>query len=170
MGKQRKTEAGSRKNRLEKELASLLPEIEEEGLLFLLKQSNTIIHNQRAARLNREIEELNTKNPAAPGGTAARVAETEKEIFDIVIERSKNGKTYYFIVNGRKHFLDVPETRKIVTLCYRPETKSAALKCLYEFFINERDEILLEHGIKNAKSSFFNELFNTVRANFSLES
>lgn len=156
----------SQKQRLEKDLIALVPEIKEEGLVFLLKQANTIIHNQRTAKINREMNELNKKK----GDVGSREGSEEVQSgFDIEISRSDNGKTYYFIVDGRKHFFDIPETQKVVALCFKPETKSAAIKFLYEFFLNERDEILSEHGIKSAKSTFFENLFNEVRANFSLD-
>ena len=155
----------TQKDRLQKELSGLIPEIGEEGLVFLIKQANTIIHNQRTIKLNREMEELNRKK----GKTAKTTAPAAEGGFEIEISRSGNGKTYYFIVNGRKHFFDIPETQNIVALCYRPETKSAALKYLYEFFLNERDEILSEHGIKTGSSPFFEALFREVRANFSLD-
>jgi YHS domain-containing protein len=161
MAKESKSKTSSQKKRLEKELVGRLPEIMEEGLVFLIKQADTIIHNQRAARLNGEINELNRKKGPVVGAEAAG--------FDVEISRAENGKTYYFVVNGRKHFFDIPETQKVVALCYRPETKSAALKFLFEFFLNERDEILLEHEIKSEKSLFFEELFREVRANFSLQ-
>ncbi|MBI9106236.1 MAG: hypothetical protein JEZ04_05775 [Spirochaetales bacterium] len=163
MAKTAKSKIDSQKKRLEKELIDIIPEIMEEGLVFLLKQANTIVHNQRAALINKETNELNSKK-----GKASKVSASVQDDFDIEISRSENGKTYYFVVNGRKHFFDVPETQKVVALCYKPETKSAALKYLYEFFINERDEILLEHEVKSAKSPFFENLFREVRANFSL--
>lgn len=161
-----KKKESSQKSRLEKELIALVPEIGEEGLVFLIKQANTIIHNQRTVQLNKEIEELN-KNK---GGSSKKSAAPQEagSSFTVEIDRSKDGKTYYIIVNGRKHFFDIPETQKIVALCYKPETKSAALKFLYEFFLNERDEILSEHKIQSAKSLFFEKLFYEVRANFSL--
>ncbi|HAK44318.1 MAG TPA: hypothetical protein DCO79_00115 [Spirochaeta sp.] len=165
MAKKTKTQTESQKLRLEKELTGLIPEIMEEGLLFLIKQANTIIHNQRTVKINREMNELNQKK----GEEDAEIPKPVTGEFDIEISRSDNGKTYYFIVNGRKHFFDIPETQKVVALCYRPETKSAALKFLYEFFLNERDEILSEHGIKSAKSPFFEALFREVRANFTLD-
>ena len=164
MTKDLKPKTVSQKKRLENELINLVPEIMEEGLLFLIKQANTIIHNQRSVQLNEEINELNRKK-----GKSSIVSAAAQDQVDIEICRSKNGKTYYLIVNGRKHFFDVSETQRLVALCYKPETKSAALKFLYEFFINERDEILLEHKIKSEKSPFFEELFQEVRANFSLQ-
>ena len=167
MAKNSQSAKNSQKTRLVKELTALIPEIGEEGLVFLIKQANTIIHNQRTVQLNKEIEELNKNKEKVNGNGAAPPSGSDN--FTVQIDRSKNGKTYYFIVNGRKHFFDIPETQKIVALCYRPETKSAALKYLYEFFLNERDEILSEHKIQSAKSPFFEKLFHEVRANFSLE-
>ena len=152
----------SQKARLTKELTSLLSEVDEEGLLFLIRQANVIIHNRRAESINREIDELNERK----GGAGGKVGEAG---FTVTIETPDNGKTYHFIVNGRKHFLDTAETRKIVELCYRPPTKSAALKYLYQFFQAERDEILSEHKITSEKSPFFQELFSEIRARFSLK-
>lgn len=161
MAKKTKTENDSQKKRLEKELTALLPEIGEEGLVFLLKQANTIIHNQRTSRLNREINELNQKKNPTNAGSAGD--------FSIEIDRSESGKNYHFVINGKKHFLDIEETQSIVALCYRPQTKSAALKYLYEFFSAERDDILLEHGIKSVKSPFFDALFKEIRSVFTLD-
>lgn len=162
MAKQtKKDKSDSQKQRLEDELVKLLPEIDEEGLVFLLRQANTIIHNQRTDQLNREMEALNKKKkPGAAAGTA------EPGGFEIEISRSDDGKTYYFIVNGMKHFFDIPETQKIIALCYRPPAKSDALRYLHEFFRAERDEILMDHKITSAKSPFFEELFHAVRATF----
>ena len=149
--------SSTQKARLEKELKAMIPQIQEEGLLFLIQQANTIIHNQRIVALEKETAELRQgKSPAVQ----------QKAGFDLEISRSADGKTYYLIVNGRKHFLDIQETRKIVDLCYRPPTRSAALKFLYQYFLNERDEILLEHKIQSGDSAFFPALFRTVREVF----
>jgi len=156
-----KKSSTSQKARLQNELIKLIPDVDEEGLVFLISQTHTLIHNQRTEKLNKEIEELNTKK----GDQTISKSKATKS-FTIEIEKAKNGKTYYFIIDGMKHFLDIQETQNIVALCYRPPTKSAALKYLFEFFSNERDEILMDHGIKSPKSPFFEELFHTTRAVF----
>jgi len=159
----KKAGSESQKTRLEQELSALLPEINEDGLVFLLRQANVIIHNQRTAKLNEEIQELDRKrgleSPAASG--------VRRDSFTIMIDRSESGKSYHLTVNGRKHFFDIADTRKLVALCYRPETKTAALRFLYEFFTNERDDILMEHGVKEPENQFFEVLFREVRASFS---
>ncbi len=154
--------------KLRNELIELVPQIDEEGLVFLLQQANTIIHNQRVVELNRDLEKISSKKNAVNSSSSSKKNTGENIGFEIEIDRSKNGKTYYFTVNGRKHFMDVAETKKIVELCYRPPTKSKALKFLYQYFLNERDEVLSEHKIKSEKSPFFEALFNSVRENFSL--
>lgn len=156
-----KKNSKSQKERLQDELINLIPDIDEEGLVFLIGQTHTLIHNQRSEKLNKEIDELNSKKEGN-GEPKTNSGNT----FSIEIEKAKNGKTFYFIVDGVKHFLDTQETQNIVALCYRPPTKSAALKYLHEFFKNERDEILMDHGINSPKSPFFEELFHTVRATF----
>ncbi|MBN2048817.1 MAG: hypothetical protein JW760_00110 [Spirochaetales bacterium] len=154
----------TQKERLTKELNGLLQEMDEEDLLFLIKQAHVLNHNRQAEAINREIDELNARK-TVPGVKAGGGGSG----FTVSIETPDNGKTYHFIVNGRKHFLDTAETKRIVELCYRPPTKSAALKYLYQFFHAERDEILYEHKITSEKSPFFQELFSEVRARFSLK-
>ena len=121
--------ANKQKERLLSELTELLPAMDEEGLIFLIRQAQVHIHNMQVDRLNQEMEELHGKETG--GG---KKSDSGNKGFGIEIELAENGKTYYFIVNGRKHFLDLEETQKIVQLCYRPPTKSSALKFLYQFF------------------------------------
>lgn len=163
MAKAVKEPEETQKTKLEKELKALIPEIQEEGLLFLIQQANTIIHNQRSVMIQKEMAELNQKK-----GKAVKVSSPESR-FEIEISRSADGKTYYLTVNGRKHFMDITETKKIVDLCYRPPTKTSALKYLYQFFQSERDEILLDHKIRTADSPFFEALFKEVRSVFTLD-
>ncbi len=159
-GKGKKKEI-TQKERLTKELKSLLPDIDEDGLIFLIQQANVLVHNRRVEKINREVEALKkTQDKKAPP--------KDSEYFTIEIQKADNGKTFYIIINGRKHFFDTDEIRKIVELCYRPPTKTSALKYLYQFFHHERDEILYDHKIKNEKSPFFDTLFKEIRSTFSL--
>ncbi len=155
------------REKLEKELVSLLPEIDAEGLLFLVRQANVLLHNKRVDELNAEIEREQKAKKTKRPGTTARVGENVTEI-TVEIQQSPDGKTYYLLVDGQRHFFTSEEMASIVKLSFKPERKSDALRFLYQFLDNERKEVLLDHGISSGKHPFFEALFYEVRAKFSL--
>lgn len=164
-----KRSAPSARERLADELTGLIPEIDAEGLLFLIRQANVLLHNKRVDELNAEMEQLNQKRTAAHkrAGTTARVGENVQEI-TVEIQRSPDEKTYYMIVDEQRHFLTSEEMEAVVKLSIKPERKSDALRFLYQYMYNERREILMDHGISNGKHPFFEALFYEVRSKFSL--
>ena len=153
--------------KLQKELVSLLPEIDAEGLLFLMRQANVLLHNKRVDDLNAEMEKEQKAKKTKPPGTTARVGENVTEV-TVEIQQSPDGKTYYMIVDSQRHFFTSEEMASIVKLSFKPERKSDALRFLYQFLDNERKEVLLDHGISSGKHPFFEALFYEVRAKFSL--
>lgn len=155
------------REKLEKELVSLLPEIDAEGLLFLVRQANVLLHNKRVDELNAEMEREQKAKKTKRAGTTARVGENVTEI-TVEIQQSPDGKTYYLLVDGQRHFFTSEEMASIVKLSFKPERKSDALRFLYQFMDNERKEVLLDHGISSGKHPFFEALFYEVRAKFSL--
>ena len=147
----------------------MIPEIDAEGLLFLVRQAGVLLHNKRVDELNAELEELSRDSMEAhkSAGTTARVGQTVEEI-TVEIRRSPDAKSYYMIIDGQKHFLTAQEMAAVVKLCYTPERKSDALRFLSEYLTTERGEILMDHGITTAKHPFFEALFYEVRRRFSL--
>lgn len=160
----------SARDRLVEELVGMIPEIDAEGLLFLVRQANVLLHNKRVDELNAEMEKLNESKREAHkrAGTTARVGQNVTEI-TVEIQRSADGKTYYLIIDNRKHFLTAAEMAAVVKLCIKPERKSDSLRFVYEYLNKERDEILMDHGINSGKHPFFEALFYEVRRKFSID-
>ncbi len=159
----------SPRDRLADELVRLIPEIDAEGLLFLIRQANVLLHNKRVDELNAEMAKLSAgkKEEQKRAGTTARVGQNVVEI-TVEIQQSPDKKTYYLIVDGAKHFLTVDEMKAVVKFCFKPERKSDALRVLHQYLDNERKEILMDHGISSEKHPFFEALFYEVRRKFSL--
>ncbi len=148
----------------------MLPEIDAEGLLFLIRQANVLLHNKRVDELNAETERLNKhgKEARKKAGTTARVGQTVEEI-TVEIQKSPDAKTYYVIVDEQKHFFTAEEMGAVVKLCFKPERKSEALRYLHQFMNNERREVLMDHGVSTEKHPFFEALFYEVRSKFTLD-
>jgi len=160
----------SARDRLAGELLGMIPEIDAEGLLFLIRQANVLLHNKRVDELNAEMERLNKgkKEAHKKAGTTVKAGQNVQEI-TVEIQQSPDAKTYYMIVDGQKHFLTAEEMTAVVKLCIAPERKSEALRYLYQYLTNERKEILMDHAISVEKHPFFEALFYEVRSKFSLK-
>ena len=65
------TAASPQRVRLKGMLCEAIEQIDEEGLLFLLRQANVLIHNQKVDEVNRELAELSEK-PGRTGGGRER--------------------------------------------------------------------------------------------------
>ncbi|MBN1647750.1 MAG: hypothetical protein JW874_06945 [Spirochaetales bacterium] len=157
----------SPRDRLAAELVKMIPELDTEGLLYLVKQAGVLLHNQRIDQINAEIDEMNKtkREKHKMAGTTARVGQNVQEI-TVEIQQSPDRKTYYLIVDEVKHFLTDSEMAKVVRLCVKPDTKSDALRFLFQYLDTERKEILMDHGISTRKHPFFEALFYEVRAKF----
>jgi hypothetical protein len=159
----------SAREKLEKELGGMIKEVDNDGLLFLIRQANVLLHNKRVDELNAEMAKLNKgkKDNRKKAGTTARVGQNVKEI-TVELQQSPDKKTYYMIIDGQKHFFTDAEMAKVVRLCIKPDTKTDAKRFLFQYLDKERKEVLMDHGIAVRNHPFFEALFYEVRSKFSL--
>jgi hypothetical protein len=153
--------------RLEKELRGAIQEIDDEGLLFLLRQAQTLIYNARVDRINKEEEKLKGdagKPGKAPPGKGPRVA-----FPGVSIQESEGGKTIFLTIGKARKVLAPEEMRQIVRICYAAETKSEALRQLFTVLARERKDILSDALIGNPDNPLLVALFDTVRDTYKLK-
>jgi hypothetical protein len=148
--------------KLEKELRDAVKEIDDEGLLFLLRQAQVIIHNARVDKINSEAEKLAAS--AGPGRGSVRA-----ERAPVSIEDKRDGKAIFLNIGKARKVLTPEEMKRIVRICYAAETKSEALRRLFTVLAKERRDILGDAMIGNPDNPLLVELFNTVRAQYQLE-
>jgi hypothetical protein len=151
----------SARTKLEKELRDAIAEIDEEGLLFLLRQAQVLIHNARVDKLTRE--------PGRPSGAAAPQAQPAKNPVTVAIETSEGGKTIFLTLGKARKVLTHEEMQRIVRICYAAESKSEALRRLFTVLAKERRDILADAIIGNPDNPLLVGLFDAVRARYRLE-
>ncbi len=149
----------SARAKIEKELREALAEIDEEGLLFLLRQAQVLIHNARVDKLNRQ--------PGRPTGTPAPRPEPGRPA--VAIETSDGGKTIFLTLGRARKVLTPEEMKRIVRICYAAESKSEALRRLFTVLARERKDILADAIIGNPDNPLLVGLFDAVRARYRLE-
>jgi len=161
--KARAPKAGALRARLEQELQEAIPQIDEQGLAFLLNQAHVLIHNAQVEKINRELAELERKNQAARRAMGAAAAPLVR------IEESDNGKTFFLGLGGTRKVLALEELKRLVRICYGAESKSAALKQLYTVLARDRGDILADAKIGGAASPLIEALFLALREKYRLE-
>ena len=155
----------SQRDRLEQELIESVKQIDAEGLIFLLKQAQVIIHNAQVDKLNREAAELEGSDNASGAATLSTPAGEPQ----VNIEDAGNGKAFFLTINGVRKILDIKEMKRFVQICYSAESKSAALRQLYTVLRRDRADILSDAGISGPGSSSLDAFFYTIRSKFQLK-
>ena len=148
--------------KLEKELRKALAEIDEEGLLFLLRQAQVLIYNARVDRINQEAAK-------AKGGKPRTIREAREAPLTVSIEESNDGKSIFLTLGKARKVLAPEEMRRLVRICYAAETKSEALRQLFTVLARERKDILADAMIGNPDNPLLVALFTTVRNTYKLK-
>jgi hypothetical protein len=149
-----------RRAKLEKELRSAIEEVDDKGLLFLLRQAQVLIHNARLESLG---------EPAAGEHGALDVASSAHRSEAVEIEDARDGKAIFLTIGRTRKVLAPEEMKRLVRVCYGADTKSEALRQLFTVLVKERKDILTDAVIGSPDSPLLAELFAAVRAAYSLE-
>lgn len=151
--------------KLEKELREAIQEVDQEGLLFLLRQAQTLIYNARVEHINEEAEKL--KGGKKPAGS--QESQPRESRLPVSIEESDGGKTIFLNIGKARKVLTPEEMRRIVRICYGAETKSEALRQLFTVLARERKDILADAIIGNPDNPLLEALFTVVRQTYTLK-
>ncbi len=163
----REPRAGSgspQRTRLRVMLSEAAGQINEEGLLFLLRQANTLIHNQKVDEVNRELAEL----PSTPGRSSAGRAGRRPQPL-VTVDDPGDRSAIFLTLGGTRKVLNLAELKQLVRICYAAETKTDALRQLYTVLARERSDILKDAGIGNAANPLVEGLFHALREKYRLE-
>jgi hypothetical protein len=158
----KKAATEDQRSRLRRMLAEAMDQVDEEGLLFLLRQANVLIHNRKVEETNRELEELSAGSPRrdAPSAPGPRSTVTIED----------DGKAAVFLTLGEtRKVLDRDEVKHLVRVCYSTDRKSEALSRLYAVLKRERSDIINDAGIAGSGSPFVGGLFDALRGRYHLD-
>jgi hypothetical protein len=161
-----RAESGQRA-RLKAKLSEAIEQVDEEGLLFLLRQANVLIHNQKVDDVNRELAELSSAQGRRPTrGRAGAPAPTSPTV---TVEEAGNGSAFFLDLGGVRKALNLAELRQLVRICYGADSKSDALRQLFTVLARERSDILNDAGIRAPSNPLLEGLFQELRSRYHLE-
>ncbi|MBN2038838.1 MAG: hypothetical protein JW864_02285 [Spirochaetes bacterium] len=138
--------AGKRKNSekdsLIQELKILIKDVDEEGLLFLIKQAHVLIYNKKAEEYNAKSEKIAKKT------TIKKPPFSDK--LSMEIKEADDNSSFIFVINRERKFFTLEEMRKIVRICHGSSDAKDASKKLYAWYKNNRGDVLNDIGIDNS--------------------
>jgi len=149
----------SQRERLEKELKGLLKQLDEEGLIFLLKQANIIIHNMQVDKLNKEIVEFEKKKSKKNKSTTKT---TQRSNTVVTIEEAGNRKSFIITLNNYRKIFSLDEMHKIVVICHAALNKNDASQRLFRWFSQNRRDVLSDAKLGNSANPILQNLYNVI--------
>jgi len=148
----------SKKVKLENELKSLLKEIDESGLTFLIDQANIIIHNTKVDKINK------SKTDAVKGGKKGKGEDAIE-----IIPGEKNSNFIIRIETARK-FFSLEDFRGLVRVCHAEGTPVERASKVYNWLLKERKDFLIDNNMKDSKNENLKKLIEMIKSKYKAKS
>jgi len=162
--KKAKSGTNAEKEKLAKELKSLISKLDEEGLAFLVKQAHVHLYNMQVDALNKTIikDEERIKKSASKNKT--RLA--ENDFMDVKI--SETGSSFYIIYNNQWISFSKAEMTAVVKIAHGAGTELELKERLFNWLSRERNDLLYTASIANKFDNKLMTLINLLRVNFKI--
>jgi hypothetical protein len=147
-------EPGTQRERLQRLLYESIAQMDEEGLVFLLRQAHILSSNANTERINREIDAYKLARGPAP--------EPETPAGSATIEMSPDGKSYFLAIGGARKVLAREELGAIVRVCLGAVDRDVGVRNLFRALGRERGDILVDAKISGPGSPHLAALYDTV--------
>jgi hypothetical protein len=127
---------------LAKELRSLIPKLDEEGLAFLVEQAKVHLYNMEVDKLNQAAADINKTPQRKPGLS-------EKTSAPFRIEPSESGSSCYIVCGTDWVMFSKDEMRCLAGIAGAPGDNLEIRGRLFNWFKRERSDFLNTAFIKN---------------------
>ncbi len=169
-----------------KELRQATERIDEQGLLFLLRQAQVLIHNARVERISQsatgrdrlqspeaDAEEADAEGGRPPSREAGKTRrgssgpsggpKSRSGSPAAFIEASEGGKLFFLVIGKIRKVMDAEEVGRLVRVCADSGQKAEGLQRLFRVLKQERRDILLDAGIPSASSPVLEAVYTAIR-------
>ena len=140
---------------LAKELRSLIPKLDEEGLAFLIEQAQIHLYNLQVDALNKTLIKSQARAAAKNAGKKttgkpAKVSQSPDEAGGFSeIKTSESGASYYIVYKTEWIMFSKEEMIKLVTIAGGEGTDLEIKERLFNWLSRERTDLLRSAGIAN---------------------
>ena len=151
-----------------KELRRLLPQIDEEGLAFLVKQSHTIIYNLHVDEMNRYLAQADRST-----SRSAAVKKREKpdaEQYGVWVEDAPGGGSFIIVLGNMRKTFSRMELRKLVALVNSGSADDGARsEQLYTWFKKHRGDVIFDGRIEARRHPLLVKLSRYLRTHYKVK-
>ncbi|MDR1178524.1 MAG: hypothetical protein LBK64_06830 [Spirochaetaceae bacterium] len=164
----KKPKAGAGNSRLAalaKELAALIPRLDEEGLLFLIEQAQVHLYNMQVDELNQTM--LRNAERAERGPKAKKPKGSGQA--DLGIQVSADKHSYYIVYRGKWVMFTDEEIMQLVKIASAPVDGYEKSIALYRWFERERRDVFGTIPIEGKTDPLLTRLAEVIRKNFKVK-
>jgi hypothetical protein len=172
----KKTASGSKKknvkgkinlerDNLAKELKSLIPKLDEEGLAFLVKQAHVHLYNMQVDALNKTMIKDEARKKTSVSGKKASPAEDDF----IDIKLSETGSSYFVLYSNQWISFSKGEITAMVKIALGEGSELEIKERLFNWLSRERNDMLYSAAIANKFDNKLISLINLLKVNFKLK-
>jgi hypothetical protein len=156
------------RDNLAKELRSLIPRLDAEGLQFLIEQAQVHLYNMQVDELNEALA-----RPASPGAgakkTDPRAAKPPRQSEDIRIEGSGSGSSFYLFYHGQSVMFSRDEIIHLVKVVNGPGTALEIAERLFNWFDRERADVFALIPMNDYFDARLKKIAQVVKKNFKVQ-
>jgi hypothetical protein len=149
------------RDNLVKELRSLIPRLDAEGLQFLIEQAQVHLYNMQVDELNKTL--AGTK----PAGASKE--KTPRQSEEIRIEGSGSGSSFYLFYHGRSVMFSRDEIIHLVKIVNGPGGALEIAERLFNWFDRERADIFALIPMNDYFDGRLKKIARTVKKNFKVQ-
>jgi len=130
------------------ELTALIPELDAEGLAFLIEQARVHLYNMKVQDLEAAAEEAENasaragKLASAKGGSSRAKAGVPAGSGDFTIQAASDGSAYDLVWQGKWKMFTGEEMLSMVRIALNNDPASEVGARLYRWFVAERKDVL----------------------------
>jgi hypothetical protein len=156
------------KDDLAKELRSLIPRLDAEGLEFLIEQAQVHLYNMQVDELNKTLT-----RPAGRGTGAKKTdpgaAKPPRQSEDIRIEGSGSGSSFYLFYHGQSVMFSRDEIIHLVKVVNGPGTALEIAERLFNWFDRERADVFALIPMNDYFDARLKKIAQVVKKNFKVQ-
>jgi hypothetical protein len=144
---------------LARELRSLIPRLDAEGLEFLIKQAHVHLYNMQVDELNKTMARSKPKTPAKP----------KKAPDEIRLEGSGSGSSFYIVYNEQWVMFSREEIIQLVKITTAPGSAPEIAERLFRWFERERRDIFETIPMADYFDGRLKKIAQLIKKNFKIQ-
>ena len=164
-GRMAKKKKDPERDSLEKELEGIIPQLDTEGLVFIIEQARVHLYNMRVDELNEAAVAANQ----AAARSAGKKGSAKTAPDNLRIDGTESGSSYYLHFRNDEIMFSRDEMIRLVRIAGGKGTDLEIRERLYNWFDRERRDIFALVPIKDKFDERLKALAALLKKNFKIQ-